>query len=215
MKSKNIMEEYSKEQLEIEKLKLEIENGKKPFYKKLSFYSYLSPVAVSIAAIIFSIWSGFFENESKLLDLRKENLKHEINLFVLQKDSLLTTVTILKKERDSIYYENNKLKTQNGKLESLSNELTVNQNVLNKLVQKITDSIAVKKTEYDTLFHKYAKLNGDKLLLATKMKELEKAIDPLLKSNEETKTIFTDILQILDENLGGFKSSSMLLLFSE
>ena len=47
------------------------------------------------------------------------------------------------------------------------------------------------------------------------MKELEKAIYPQLKSDEETKIIFNDILQILDENLGGFKSSSMLLLFSE
>lgn len=47
------------------------------------------------------------------------------------------------------------------------------------------------------------------------MKELEEAIYPQLESDEETKIIFTDILQILDENLEGFKSSSLLLLFSE
>jgi len=209
------MEDYSKEQLEFEKLKLEIENERKPFYKKLSFYSYLSPVAVSIAAIIFSISTGFFENESKLLDLRKENLKNEISLFVMQKDSLLSAVDLLKAERDSIYYDNNNLKEQNKELKLLSNELTLNQNELNQYIKNIEDSVYNKQKEFNDLFDKYDKLNNDKTLLATKMKELEKAILPQLKSNEETKIIFSDILKILDENLGGFGIGSMLLLFSE
>ena len=47
------------------------------------------------------------------------------------------------------------------------------------------------------------------------MKELEEAIRPQLRDSEETRMIFTDILKILDENLGGFGGGAMLLLFGD
>ncbi len=46
------------------------------------------------------------------------------------------------------------------------------------------------------------------------MKELKYAIKQQLRTNEQTAEIFNDIMKILDENLGGFGSSSLLLLFS-
>ena len=207
------MEEYNKEQLEIEKLKLEIQNEKKPFYKKISFYSYLSPVAVSIVAIVFSISSGFFENESKLLDLRKENLRNEISLFEKKKDSLLTSINELKNERDSIYKENKNLKSQNIKLELLSKKLTLNQSKLNNIIKDIKDSVEIKQKEFNDIHDQYEKLNNDKILLASKMKELRQAIYPQLQSDENTKVIFNDILKILDENLGGFSTAAKMLFF--
>ena len=207
------MEEKSKEQLEIEKLKIQIENEKKPLYKKFSFYSSLAPIAVAIIAVVFSISTGFFESESRLLDLRKENLKYEISLFINQKDSLLTSISNLTAEKDSIFSAHEKLREQNNRLEILSKELIVNQIELDKTIKNTNDSIYTKQKEYNDLFDKYGKLNNDKTLLATKMKELGRAIRPQLYEDEETKILFTEILDILDESLGGFSSTRNLLLF--
>lgn len=207
------MEELSKEKLEIERLKIQIENERKPLYKKLSFYSALAPIAVSVVAIVFSVSTGFFENESKLLDLRKENLKFEINLFTHQKDSILTTLNILKEERDSIFKENSSLKTQYEKMKYLSDQINIRQAELNLQIKTLKDSIYSKQNNLSILSNKYSKLENDKTLLASKMKELEEAIQPQLSSDESTRIIFKDILKILDENLGGFNAGAMLLLF--
>lgn len=207
------MEELTKEQLEIERLKIQIESEKKPLYKKLSFYSALSPIAVSIVAIVYSLSTGFFETESKLLDLRKENLKYEIGLFVDQKDSLLNTIKQLKNDRDSILIENKRLKDTNGKLTILSNRLGSEHRELNNQILILKDSISTKQIKLNEISSKYAKLESDKVLLASKIKGLEEAIKPQLESDENTREVFKDILKILDENLGGFSGSEMLLLF--
>ena len=209
------MEELSKEQLEIERLKLQIESEKKPLYKKLTFYSALAPIIVSIFAIVYSISTGFFETESKLLDLRKENLKYEISLFIKQKDSLLTAINNLKIEKDSILFEYKRLEDQHDGLKILSEQLNSKQNELNRQIKILKDSVLIKESNLNDISAKYSKLENDKTLLASKMKELQEAIKPQLKSDEATQLIFSEILKILDENLGGFDGSTMLLLFSE
>lgn len=204
----------TKEQLEVEKLELEILNGKKPLYKKLSFYSALSPIVFSIVAILFSLFSGLFEMESKILTIKKENLKYEINNFENKKETLISITDNLKNEKDSLLLENNDLRSQNSKMKSLSTKLTKELNQLKKIVVSIQDSVMNKQMKLDSLYYKYEKLKNDKVQLAAKMKELEDLIYHQLMSNEQTKIVFEDILKILDENLGGFSSSSMLLLFS-
>jgi hypothetical protein len=152
------MEETSKEKLEIEKLKLEIKNEKKPFYKKISFYSALAPIVVSIVAVIFSLYSGIFERESKILDLRKENLKFEINLFIKQKDSLLTIVNKLKGEKDSLFKNYDSISQENRlqelKLENSKDRITeISKNIIQLSVSDFINrikSVAQSKIEKST-----------------------------------------------------------------
>ena len=148
-----------------------------------------------------------------MLDLRKENLKYEIGLFVDQKDSLLNTIKQLKNDRDSILIENKRLKDTNGKLTILSNRLGSEHRELNNQILILKDSISTKQIKLNEISSKYAKLESDKVLLASKIKGLEEAIKPQLESDENTREVFKDILKILDENLGGFSGSEMLLLF--
>jgi predicted nucleic acid-binding Zn-ribbon protein len=95
----------------------------------------------------------------------------------------------------------------------LSDQLNARQSKLNFQIETLKDSVNSKQNNLNVLSNKYSKLENDKTLLATKMKELEKAIGPQLESDETTRVIFSDILKILDESLGGFNAGAMLLLF--
>lgn len=127
-------ENESKKQLEIEKLKIQIHNEKKSIFRKVSFYSSMVPIILSITALIYSISTGFFENESKLLEIKKENLKDGIREFQIQKDSVKKVIDRLQIEKDSlsqnfdsIFKLNQlflvKIKINEKKLESVSKNL--------------------------------------------------------------------------------------------
>lgn len=205
----------SKEELELEKLEVEIKNIKTPIYKKLSFYSALAPIIVSIAAVYLSVNSNIFETGSKILTLQKENLKYEIINFEQKKDSLTSTINNLNWERDSLVNNNQRMLSENQRIEKLLTKKTEELVQVKNLVIVIQDSVKSKQTQLDSIFVKYNKLSNDKELLASKMKDLQYAIKPSLKSDEKTKILFSEIMKILDENLGGFGGSSMLLLFSQ
>lgn len=200
--------------LEIEKLKIDIKNSKKSIFSQPGFYSALSTMIVSAIAMYYTIQTGFFERESKILELKKENLRYEINNFEEQRDSLLLFVKTLQEEKNKLTSQKDYLIKENRNLNNLSTDLLSQQDYYQRQLESYKNSVVQYSTELDSIKDKYKKLNDDRVLLADKMIELKIAVDSNLDYDENIQIIYDDILKILDKNLGGF-SSKMLLLFDE
>jgi hypothetical protein len=87
-----------KSKLEIEKLRLEIENLKRD--KWLLFFNIPSILTVlaSVFSILYGYNAGFFDKEKKLLEIKKEQLILDIQKFEIRKDSIKTQERDLQKQ---------------------------------------------------------------------------------------------------------------------
>jgi hypothetical protein len=92
----------NKADLETEKLQLEIDSLKKKGWKKLLSKDSPLPAIAILLTIAVSIFSGFFNNERKVLELQKENLKKEILIFDSTKSRLEQLIVQLKETTDSL-----------------------------------------------------------------------------------------------------------------
>lgn len=162
-KQKEISKSMSKK-LQKEKLRLEIENLKKKWYKKSDFLKVLLPTTLAIFSLIYALTSGFFSTKSELLELKKEQLQSEITEFEKDKTKLLITNKNLLAKRSQLYdsikllsdksnnYEN-RFRDELNKKKTLLNEIEVLKNT------KIdySDDLAELEKEYQNKRKKYLK----------------------------------------------------------
>ncbi len=167
-----------RDQLEIRKLKLEINNIKKPLIYRLSFYGALAPIIVSIVAITLSISGGLFEKNSKILELRKENLQFQINDFEIQKQALIREHSSLKLENDSLIFN----------------------------IKKVKDNYSGIEQELKTIKRNFEKLKNDKALLSKEIIALESLIYEKDFDAVKVQKAVDNIVRILEKNLGDFNN---------
>ncbi len=77
-----------KETLEKQKLLEEIKVLKQPLLKKISFWASIAPIIVALSAIFFAYKSNLFDLDSKIQELKKENLEKGYNLLKNKEDKL-------------------------------------------------------------------------------------------------------------------------------
>jgi hypothetical protein len=77
-----------KEHYEIEKLKAEIAQIKRPFYKKTPFWNLL--IALSTLFILYR--NGAFDFKTKALELKRENLEYDVRQFTSEKVNLKSQI---------------------------------------------------------------------------------------------------------------------------
>jgi chromosome segregation ATPase len=201
-------------ELEIEKLRTEIKNSKRTIFSQPSFYSAISTIIVSVIAIFYTIETGFFEKESKILELKKENLIYEINTFENRRDSLLNYVAILRDEKVFLISSNDELQLKIHKLNDFSENLRLEQERLKQQIVIYRDSILKYSADLNLTKKDVEKLNYDRKLIAEKMIELKYAIDNNLEYSEEIEKIYADIQKLLDEYFSD-SGSRFLLLFGD
>ncbi len=96
-----------KDQLLVEKLKLEVGSLKRTWWKKPTYISIFIPALLTLISLIYAISTGFFDKKYERYRIEKESLKLEILRFETQKktilnqrDSALTLVNNLKVEME-------------------------------------------------------------------------------------------------------------------
>lgn len=81
--------QFTKEDLEKEKLKLEVSELKKSWIRKPVHFFPMLTFIIALGTIIWSFSSGLINIQFQRLGLEKEKLEKDIYLFSIQKDSLL------------------------------------------------------------------------------------------------------------------------------
>ncbi len=98
-------EKSQKQILEEQKLKLEINELEKKWYKKPNYLQVLLPTTVAIGSLLYAIFSGVFSTKYDQFLLQQERLKLETMRFEAQRDKV-------KEEFDEIVEKNLMLDTQ-------------------------------------------------------------------------------------------------------
>lgn len=114
-----------REDLELEKLKLEIKRLNYPWWKNLEFWKVAFPTVAVIASLYFTFGKGIIDSEKVKLEIQKEQLKLDITRFEMKKDELSKTIV----SKDSI---KNNLQKQIHIYESYKKTLLNRIQVLNK-----------------------------------------------------------------------------------
>lgn len=110
--------------LENEKLRLEITELKKPWWRKFEFYRLMVPLVLGLFSLIYAFSSGLIDVQKRELELTKRELKFEIEgiktekkKVAASKDSIDKVVSLKEKELDNLKGE---LLFLNDSLESSS-----------------------------------------------------------------------------------------------
>jgi len=114
-----------REDLELEKLKLEIKRLNHPWWKNLEFWKVAFPTIAVIASLYFTFGKGIIDFEKVKLEIQKEQLKLDITRFEMKKDELSKIIL----SKDSI---KNNLQKQIQVYESYKKTLLNKIQILNK-----------------------------------------------------------------------------------
>lgn len=134
-KKQNIPSEsrgLSKEELESEKLQLEIKQLREHWWQKPSYVLAALPTLLAIISLIYGLSNGYFQALAMKLEIdrgnlqsQKSNLEQDIKNFTSQKEELRQTIANLENERserqasiDNLLVVQEELKGQNDKLQS-------------------------------------------------------------------------------------------------
>lgn len=90
------------EDLEKQKLQLEILRLKLPWYKSIEFWKIIIPTMAVILSLYFTFGQGILDTRKEKLELQKEQLKLEIIQFQQTKAELKNSILFSSKELDSI-----------------------------------------------------------------------------------------------------------------
>jgi len=80
------------EDLEREKLHLEIAQLRKPWWRKVGTYATLVPIMIAIVAMIQGLRSGFFDRQAQILELRERQLRIDVSVLERARDSISTLI---------------------------------------------------------------------------------------------------------------------------
>jgi hypothetical protein len=120
-----------KDTLEREKLELEVNRLKQPWYKNIDFWKSAIPALTVIATVILSFVFGLFDLQKRELEIDKKQLVYDIKTFKDVKDSINEVIKSLNYSADSIqnYYRGYTQKLENDKKKSK----IFNDNIINAL----------------------------------------------------------------------------------
>jgi uncharacterized protein YlxW (UPF0749 family) len=90
-----------KTELEVLKLKLEIEQLKNRWWTKPSYLALLLPLVIAILSFISAQSTGYFDTYRDELNKEKQELKSEIKVLEIKKNDLETHVTKIKNAHES------------------------------------------------------------------------------------------------------------------
>lgn len=103
----------SKEYYEIEKLKAELKQINKPFYKRIPFWNWI----IALGSLLILYKNGVFDFQTKALELKRENLQYDINQFTTEKNEIRNQINIYQSELTKLKKDQNELLAQNNRLE--------------------------------------------------------------------------------------------------
>lgn len=78
-----------RERLEVEKLQIEIQNLRKPWWKRAEFLSMGLTGIIAILSLFYAFSTGILDAKSERLELQKAKLEREITLFEQRRDTLI------------------------------------------------------------------------------------------------------------------------------
>lgn len=195
------------DELEKQKLELEVSELQKSWLRKPDVLKVLLPTTFAIFSLIYAISTGFFSSKSELLELKKKQLEFEVSQFEKDKtnlietnekleikrlallDTLKTKSFKLEKYRTSLNRERRKIREMNEELANLKNT----RNNYNKQIAELQKDYEKKKekylTEIETQYYqevefekKVQKLNDTILKLTDHIDNLEYNVR-ILQSN--------------------------------
>ncbi len=88
--------------LEAEKLQLEINELRNPFYKRIDFWKAIFPMLAIIATIIVTFCTGILDARMEILSSKKSKLELEILQFDTLKVKILNEIKILRNTKNSL-----------------------------------------------------------------------------------------------------------------
>lgn len=151
LKNKNIQYNLEKSQLEVEKLRLEIRNLKRKPFLQPAYLSLISSFLLIIISFYTLYNSSFFDNEKTLLDLRKENLRRDIQLFTNKRDSLKNKLDSLKDSISTLNSMNDSLIKDKEKLLAKLNDKIKGQDYFEQLKEDDLDINIIKVDDHDKI----------------------------------------------------------------
>ena len=78
----------TKEELENQKLQLEVKKLQAKWYSNIEFWKVLIPTVAVIASLYFTFGKGLVDAEKSKLEIQKEQLRLDISRFEITKDEL-------------------------------------------------------------------------------------------------------------------------------
>jgi hypothetical protein len=190
-----------------EKLDAEIEDLRKPLWRKPPFYAAVTPVCLAIIGLIFTWSSGWFDAQQKRLDAQRTSLEFEVKQLDAQKKGQEWTATVLQKNIGALQAEK----------DSLSNQVATLQNDLKIL----TRSNETYRGEYTSLLVRFSRAQEERLSLEQKSHRLDVGINQLGSEIADTKTklqksindreiLLKDLQRLEEEKRGLEKQFSVL-----
>lgn len=137
-------EPLSIEDLQKEKLRLEIADINKKWYKRKDYLQILLPTIIAVFSLLYAIASGFFSTKYDQYQLQKERLQLEVQRFEEKKESLLESNEQLTKSNKEL---SDKLQSEEQVAAQLKSELINRRNEAKALENKLVD-LSFQKQEY-------------------------------------------------------------------
>ena len=150
------------EDLEKEKVQLEIDELKRHWLKNPHYLQVLLPTILAIFSLLYAITSGLFSSKQELLELNKRQLETDITKFQTEKTSLIGTNNQLKTQigfyNDSLENKNLILKKyeasftkERKKIQSLNSEVEIlrkTKDDYNQQIKQLEKDFNSKKQRY-------------------------------------------------------------------
>ena len=140
------------DELQCEKIQLEIKDLNRPWYKRKDYLQILLPTTVALMTLIYALVTGFFNTKYDLLQLQKETLNLEVVRFEEKRNELIETNNFLSSLNDSL-------------LSSLSDE--------RKSIQYLHDELQMKQREIIEREFQLTQLRSRKVYYEEEIKALE------------------------------------------
>lgn len=138
-------EKSHKQILEEEKLRIEIEELRKKWYKRPNYLQILLPTTVAVGSLLYAISSGVFTTKYDQYLLQQERLKLETMRFEIQRDEMRKQVEDTQNENSNLNYQLkvavNKKELVRKALEKIQNTLETSKNQLVLLENEKRDYI--------------------------------------------------------------------------
>jgi len=185
--------DLSQDELEKQKVALEIEQLREPWWKRPGYLAIALPGLLAFATLIVGVSTGFFRNQYDLIQIKNEKAGLEQRL--------------LEQDKQKLNQEKEVLKTSIGDLEDKKRVLT-QESLANQLKFQ---------QEQQRLSGELQKINNDRLMVFSEAQEkrqkLEKEERQLLSDFQTKKEELTNQLAPLNEQISHLKNENFLIPF--
>jgi tetrahydromethanopterin S-methyltransferase subunit G len=140
--------EKSIEDLEKEKLRIEIEKLNYPWFKKLELWKIIIPTIAILLSLYFTFGRGIVDAQKERLATQKENLKLEILQFKIEKGEVQQDISVFEKE---LIIKELELKNLNRQIDSINRQVKLTKSELSKSKKEL--SLLAKERGRDRQFY--------------------------------------------------------------